>query len=320
MEEEDISKKPLVSVGVLTYNSAKTVLETLESIKAQTYENIELIISDDASKDNTVEVCKKWIEENKGRFVRCEVLTVPENTGIPANANRRIAAAEGVWSKGIAADDILAHDCVENFINYTKENPDTKIIFAKMQRFKEVFKEENFREITDANAKCFCETYKTAEEQYNALLRRMRCSPVTMFANLKILKEIKYDESFKTVEDYPMWLRLTKAGVKFSYMDKLVAYYRLSPNSISANSFSSLQKTMKFVLTTKDFKMAYIYPNLPFLRRMKLRLTYLKIEIFECLGLLKENASPKKLTLLRILNAVTSPNLLIKKLIPKNNS
>ncbi|MBO5780953.1 MAG: glycosyltransferase [Opitutales bacterium] len=314
MGNENISNGPLVSVGILTYNSAKTVLETLESVKAQTYKNIELIISDDASKDDTIEVCRKWIEENKDRFVRCEILTVPENTGIPANANRRIAAAKGEWSKGIAADDLLLPDCVENFVNYVKENPDAKIIFAKMQRFKEVFKEENFRDITDANAKCFCETYKTPKEQYNALLLRMRCSPVTMFAKLEILKEIKYDESFKTIEDYPMWLRLTKAGVKFSYMDKIVAYYRLSQSSISANSFSSLQKTMKFVLTTKDFKMAYIYPNLPFLRRMKLRLTYLKIEIFERLGLLKENVSPKKLALLRLLNAMTSPVMLLKKL------
>lgn len=314
MGNENISNGPLVSVGILTYNSAKTVLETLESVKAQTYKNIELIISDDASKDGTVEVCRKWIEENKDRFVRCEILTVPENTGIPANANRRIAAAKGEWSKGIAADDLLLPDCVENFVNYVKENPDAKIVFAKMQRFKEVFKEENFRDITDANAKCFCETYKTPKEQYNALLLRMRCSPVTMFAKLEILKEIKYDESFKTIEDYPMWLRLTKAGVKFSYMDKIVAYYRLSQSSISANSFSSLQKTMKFVLTTKDFKMAYIYPNLPFLRRMKLRLTYLKIEIFERLGLLKENVSPKKLALLRLLNAMTSPVMLLKKL------
>ncbi len=314
MGNENISNGPLVSVGILTYNSAKTVLETLESVKAQTYKNIELIISDDASKDGTVEVCRKWIEENKDRFVRCEILTVPENTGIPANANRRIAAAKGEWSKGIAADDLLLPDCVENFVNYVKENPDAKIVFAKMQRFKEVFKEENFRDITDANAKCFCETYKTPKEQYNALLLRMRCSPVTMFAKLEILKEIKYDESFKTIEDYPMWLRLTKAGVKFSYMDKIVAYYRLSQSSISANSFSSLQKTMKFVLTTKDFKMAYIYPNLPFLRRMKLRLTYLKIEIFERLGLLKENVSPKKLAFLRLLNAMTSPVMLLKKL------
>ena len=314
MGNENISSEPLVSVGILTYNSAKTVLETLESVKAQTYKNIELIISDDASKDGTIEACKKWIEENKDRFVRTEILTVPQNTGIPANANRRIAASNGVWSKGIGADDILAPDCVENFINYIKENPDAKIVFAKMQRFKEVFKEENFQDITDANAKCFCETYKTPKEQYNALLLRMRCSPVTMFAKLEILKEIKYDESFKTIEDYPMWLRLTKAGVKFSYMDKIVAYYRLSQSSISANSFSSLQKRMKFVLTTKDFKMAYIYPNLPFLRRMKLRLTYLKIEIFERLGLLKENASPKKLALLRLLNAMTSPVMLLKKL------
>ena len=122
---------PLVSVGVLTYNSSKTVLETLESIKAQTYQNIELIISDDASKDNTVEICKEWVEKNKDRFVRCEILTVPENTGIPANVNRRIAASRGEWSKGIAADDALLPDCIENFINYVKEHPEAEIIFAK---------------------------------------------------------------------------------------------------------------------------------------------------------------------------------------------
>lgn len=314
MPSDNFSENPLVSVGVLTYNSAKTVLETLESIKAQTYKNIELVISDDASKDNTVEVCQKWLEENKGRFVRAEILTVPENTGIPANANRRVMSAKGVWSKGIAADDLLAPDCVENFINYIKENPEAKIIFAKMRRFREVFKEENFQDITDYNAKYFCETYKTPKEQYKALLLKMYCSPVTMFARLEVLQKIKYDERFKTIEDYPMWLRLTNAGVKFDYMDKVVAYYRLSQNSISANSYSNLQKQMKFVLSTKDFKRAYIFPNLPFLKRMKLRLTYLKIEIFKSLGLLEENASPRKCAILRFLNVATSPIMLMKKL------
>ena len=47
---------PLVSIVVATYNSAKTVIETLESIKAQTYDNIELIVSDDCSQDNTIDV------------------------------------------------------------------------------------------------------------------------------------------------------------------------------------------------------------------------------------------------------------------------
>ena len=55
------NKFPLVSVVIITYNSEKTIIETLESIKNQTYKNIELIISDDFSKDNTVEICKQCI-------------------------------------------------------------------------------------------------------------------------------------------------------------------------------------------------------------------------------------------------------------------
>ena len=52
---------PLVSVVVITYNSAKFVIETLESVKSQTYKNIELIISDDCSTDDTVERCRLWL-------------------------------------------------------------------------------------------------------------------------------------------------------------------------------------------------------------------------------------------------------------------
>ena len=65
----------LVSVNVVTYNSSKTVLETLESIKSQTYERLELIVTDDHSKDDTVQVCQKWIAENQNRFVRAKLVT-----------------------------------------------------------------------------------------------------------------------------------------------------------------------------------------------------------------------------------------------------
>lgn len=73
MSKPDI---PLVSVSVITYNSAKTVIETLDSIKAQTYQNIELIVSDDCSTDNTVEICRDWLTKNEKRFVRMELITV----------------------------------------------------------------------------------------------------------------------------------------------------------------------------------------------------------------------------------------------------
>ena len=48
-----INSTPLVTIAVVTYNSSQTILETLESVKEQTYKNIELIISDDCSSDNT---------------------------------------------------------------------------------------------------------------------------------------------------------------------------------------------------------------------------------------------------------------------------
>jgi len=81
---------PLVSIIVITYNSAKFVLETLESAKAQTYQNIELIISDDGSTDNTVQICREWLKNNKESFVNTELITVEKNTGIPANCNRGV--------------------------------------------------------------------------------------------------------------------------------------------------------------------------------------------------------------------------------------
>ena len=86
---------PLVSIIVVTYNSSKYILETLESAKDQTYKNIELIVTDDSSKDNTVELCKEWMQKNSARFVRTEVITVPQNSGIAANCNRGVNAAEG---------------------------------------------------------------------------------------------------------------------------------------------------------------------------------------------------------------------------------
>mgnify|MGYP000958323009 FL=1 len=75
MSNTDVNN-PLVSIIVVTYNSSLFVRETLESAKRQSYNNIELIITDDASTDDTVKVCREWIANNKNRFVRVELKTV----------------------------------------------------------------------------------------------------------------------------------------------------------------------------------------------------------------------------------------------------
>ena len=99
--------RPLVTIGVITYNSAGTIVETLESVKKQTYGNIELIISDDASKDNTVEICRDWLERNASRFSRVEMITTDVNTGTCGNCDRLLEKTTGLWLRILAADDIL---------------------------------------------------------------------------------------------------------------------------------------------------------------------------------------------------------------------
>jgi len=72
----------LVSLVVVTYNSACFVAEALESVRVQTWNEIELIITDDNSSDDTVEVCRQWLNANSSRFIRTELLTSEVNTGV----------------------------------------------------------------------------------------------------------------------------------------------------------------------------------------------------------------------------------------------
>ena len=97
----------LVSVVVLTYNSSTTIIETLNSVKEQTYSNIELIITDDASSDTTIDICRQWLDLNGKYFFNFCLITVEFNTGLPANCNRALNASKGEWIKFIAGDDSL---------------------------------------------------------------------------------------------------------------------------------------------------------------------------------------------------------------------
>lgn len=242
---------PLVTIGVLTYNSSKYVLETLESAKAQTYKNIELIISDDCSTDNTVELCREWVEKNKERFVRCEILTVEKNTGIPANCNRRLRASKGEWLKGIAGDDILASDCIESFINFVKENPEVSLAFSMLRSFGESKKDNSIH----GNGALF---HGNAETQYKRLLSRGCFTPVpSAFLKRKMLKALEgYDESFPLAESYILFLRATKAGYLMGFCDKELVFYRVHEASVSHS------KRMDFLENLERLDAKYRLPEM----------------------------------------------------------
>ncbi len=220
----------LVSIAVITYNSSKYIIETLESIKAQSYQDLELIISDDCSTDNTVELCQEWIEKNKGRFVRTNIIVPKENTGIPANVNRAIQASRGIWIKPIAGDDLFLPDAIEKYINYVKVNNDVQLVFAKICTFRineNGVIDEQFIETPRDDIDCF--NKQTAREQYLDYLNyesKGGGSP-TYFFKRELLVKYPFNENYPGYDDGPELIKLTRNGVHLNFMDEFTVKYRI---------------------------------------------------------------------------------------------
>jgi len=223
----------LVSICVISYHSAEFVLETLESAKKQSYNYIELIISDDGSKDDTVEICRTWLLKNENCFHRTELITTGSNTGIPANCNRALKTARGEWIKLIAADDILVESCITDNMDFIRKNPETKILFSAMRPF-----------LVENGLKFFLEPVKlsqsfldlVADQQFvEIIFGKMEGVTPTLFIAKELYEKLDYyDEDFKLAEDYPFWLKCTANQYRFISMDKLTVLYRYHANNTGA--------------------------------------------------------------------------------------
>ena len=261
-------ENPLVSVAVVTYNSSKFVLETLESIKNQSYRNIELIISDDCSTDSTVQICREWIEKNKDRFVRTVLLESPVNTGVSANGNRAADACQGEWVKGIAGDDLLVEDCIESYLQYVLSHPDARMIFGRVQAFGADGKKNKY--FTD---QIFRYDFFTLpiEEQLSILILQGNCLPAaTFFYNLTFAREnnIRNDEQIPMLEDYPKWINILKKGIKFDFINKVVVRYRLHEKSLSTSVHSeNFKKSLELMFVKYLYKSQYKQKPSNYLRR-----------------------------------------------------
>lgn len=245
---------PLVSVAVIAYNSANTIVETLDSIATQDYQNLELIISDDGSSDNTMSLCREWVEQNKERFVRVEIIKSDKNLGVSANSNRAEAVCKGEWVKGIAGDDILLPTCIKDCVEYVTAHPETVYLFGKIQCFGAPPK--RCKDVEDFFDYSFFSL--SIEEQLERLLFVFNCIPApTTFYNLRNSIElgISNDERIPLLEDWPKWINCLRKGVRFGFLDKVLVKYRLG--GIATNDKVSLRSYESFQL----FKFYYQFPE-----------------------------------------------------------
>jgi len=300
---------PLVTVGVATYNSSDFILETLESIYSQTYPNIELIISDDASKDDTLQKVKTWLatDNRHKRFADVKIIEVKENTGVSANANRKLKVTTGEWIKSIGHDDTLLPNCVSDNIQYVYDNPDARVVFSNINSYNDTFAEKNFLGTTPGNIskQSIIWPNRSAESQYRMLLLtdRIHFTP-SVFIHRKTLVSVGgYNERFRLIEDYPLWLILTKNGYKLHFMNKITVNYRRHAKAINNTGINYLINPNYF--RQEPFRKLYTYPYLPIDIRLHQRYNWFISQIFK-LTWLNKNKVPYK-TLHIILTIYLNP-------------
>lgn len=288
--------QPLVSIIVTTYNAENFVIETLESAKAQTYQPIELIISDDCSTDTTVELCTKWLQENKQHFVHTAIITVPVNTGVSANCNRCINASNANWIKLIAGDDILLPNCIADNMHFVQSKADATIVFSKVLLYNTDFSKQNFvAAIPEPYPMNMMNPQFTAAHQYTQLLLsdRINYTPSSFFNKQALLSVGGFDEENKLMEDYPMWLKLTKANIKLSYFDTATVGYRR--HNAAANNMQSNTLFKPLYLKSSPFLQKNVYPFLPWDIAGSKKFVLQIAKLFNAIGLNKSTTVNTKL-------------------------
>ncbi len=221
--------EPVVSVVIITYRSGALLTETLDSIYAQTYKNIELVISDDHSPDDTVAVAEAWIQAHQERFVNCVIRAGQENLGITGNVNAGIRRASGRYVKLLAGDDLLLPDAIATNVAVC-QNRQIPYLFTWLQKFSDG---ETGRKIwQEAPPLDFFSL--DAAGQYRILLRENRVYGPLFFCEKAFLEKMGlYDERYEMLEDYPMWVKLTARGYKLHFENTVTVSYRMSEDSVS---------------------------------------------------------------------------------------
>lgn len=219
-----MSDLPLVSIIVVSYNHSKYLRENLDSIEAQTYPNIELIVADDASQDNSVQIFNQWIKENnysaKANFHKV-------NTGLATVLNECVELANGKYVKMIAADDYLHPKSIEKCVVKLEELGENFGIVHT-----DVFCINDVSEIIPDRLDLNVHNNIDADIFSENLLKMNTVAALSVMMRTKVLKETgKYDSQF-LVEDYYRWLKINEIA-KIAYIPEKLAFYRLHDNNIS---------------------------------------------------------------------------------------
>lgn len=244
-----MNSNPAVSIICACYNQAAFIVESLDSLKNQTFQDFELIIWDDASKDNSVAIIEKWISENPG--FRVQFVKHTTNKGICASLNECYRLSTGKYIQLLALDDILLPWKLEKHVTLLENSPESiGLLFTDAYIIDDDGRQYQNRFI--AYHKRYLEL--ESGNYFQQLVVDNFIPAMSVLIKRSVLEVVgPWDEQL-VYEDYDMWLRIAKK-YDFAFDAEPSVKYRMHAN----NSFKVLRPAM--VMST--FKLLLKHSEVP---------------------------------------------------------
>lgn len=220
-----MEKNFLVSIIMPAYNCEKYISESIDSVLNQTYRDWELLIINDWSTDNTLNI----IEEYSIKDSRIKVISNYRNLGVSATRNRGIELATGEWIAFLDSDDI-----------WKPEKIKTQVSIAKKENAEFVFTASAYINESGKAYKGIFEVPQTVT--YKKLRNHNVISCSSVLVKKKYFENIKMEKD-EIHEDYAVWLRILRLGVIAYGVNQPLLVYRISKGSKSGNKLKTIKMT-----------------------------------------------------------------------------
>lgn len=240
-------QNPLVSIICVSFNHANYIEEALNSIWNLDYNNIQLIIADDASTDESQQVIKKLVV---GRD--CELLLNSVNIGHCKTFNKALELAKGEYIIDLAADDILfSHSVTTGVSHIAKMGSSYGVFFADAEHI-----DSKSKTIGSHITSSFFYLGNVPQgDVYKDILGKYFICPPTMIYRKSVLKELNgYNETL-VYEDFDFWVRSSRI-TKYCYLPDITVQKRIHPQSASSKQY--IKNSKMLVSTLEICKNAFI--------------------------------------------------------------
>lgn len=208
-----MNSKPLVSVLVPVYNQCKVVEQTLDSIAAQTYENIEIIISDDCSTDGTQELLKRIASNNPA----IRLFLQEKNLGITRNYNFIASKANGKYLALFAGDDVMFPEKIDEQVKLLEGNQDASFCHHAV---------EILDYTSNKSRGVISHRYENGVTTIHDVLRNLGIpGSMAIVCRRDAIKDPLLDPEIPTASDWLQMIHLTMAG-RGLYIEKPLCFYR----------------------------------------------------------------------------------------------